>query len=144
MTPAESLQLQESYLQLQASLARLRELAAESSNESAWMRAVRHELPLFCEELTRHFELLDVDDYISEVEVHAPQYHERLMHLPIEQRLLLKEAATLEADVQTHSPAKADMLHARLRQLLAHVQDHESRKNILILDAFNAEPGALD
>jgi hypothetical protein len=57
---------------------------------------------------------------------------------------MLIELATVQVELARCEPGDFDSLSRRLERLLERVKAHECRENMLVLDAFNEEPGALD
>lgn len=144
MTSAEALQVQTNYHRLQESLALLERLVASPVYQPRWLDDLRRQLAAFEDEVRAHYELLDLGDYLGEVEQLAPQMHDRLMALQREQDLILSEVAQVRTEVEAARATLPVQTVPRLRLLLMHISDHETRKNLLVFDAFNVEPAAMD
>jgi hypothetical protein len=144
MPAIEALQVQESYYQLQETMATLDRLVSCPRLQPQWLDEVRRQVRVFHEELATHYALLDCGEYLDEVEHQAPRLHDRLVQLHREQELILEEIGEIELEFGAASIALPVATLPQLRLLLTHIHDHENRKNQLVLEAFNTEAGALD
>lgn len=144
MTPAEALQVQESYHRLQQTMTALERLVVCPTSQPHWLDEVRKQTRAFRNELETHYELLDMGEYLDEVEHQAPRLHDRLIELHREQDLILSEIVQVQDELEAARFTLPAQTLPRLRLLLAHIHDHETRKNLLVLEAFNTEAAALD
>ena len=118
----------------------LHELMAQPSFQNGWCAKVQVEAQRLQEVLTHYFRLQDQDGYLEQVEEQAPHYHERVQLLLQEQRVLLIELANFQADWKRGSTTGIQ----RLERVLDQLKDHETQENLLLLNAFNEEAGAMD
>jgi uncharacterized coiled-coil DUF342 family protein len=144
MAPIEAIQLQSSYHNILDRLSALNRLVSRPLPSSQWQDDVRHEVQSLRQELATHYELLDIGDYLDEVEHLCPGMHDQLVRLHREQELILEEIEEISSELAASRGAIGVSTLAQLRLLLTHIQDHEDRKNRLVLEAFNSEAGAAD
>jgi hypothetical protein len=137
-------QLEESFHRFRRDLADLHLLLASLSTHPSWLDRLRKQVHQFHEHLEEHFSLQEENGYLDQVEVCAPHYHERLVSLHNEQLELVRQLEDLEEALADAGPAALPALTRRLGELMDKIVNHEQRKNLLTLNAFNVEPGAMD
>lgn len=140
----EAVQIQVSYQRLQEAMAALSRHVCNGRADPRWTEELGRLLQSFCDRLTTHYQLLDLEADLQEVEQRAPQLHEKLVNLQREERLILREAAALLRDFNPQKVRVPTALIDRIRTLLKWIDDHEVRKNRVVLDAFYSEVGAVD
>lgn len=144
MTSTEAMQIQTSYHELQETGALLERLVACPTYLPRWVDELREQVHAFAERLVAHYELLDLGEYLDEVDHQAPRLHDRLMELHREQELILTELTQVQEEVEAARATLPQQTIPRLRLLLMHISDHETRKNLLVFEAFNVEAAAMD
>lgn len=140
----EAVQIQVSYQRLQEAMAALSRHVCNGRADPRWMQELGRLLQAFCDRLNAHYQLLDLDADMEEVEHRAPHLHEKWVALQREEHLIQREAAALLRDFNPAKPGLPIALIDRIRTLLKWIEDHENRKNRVVMDAFYAEVGTMD
>ncbi|MCS6978176.1 MAG: hypothetical protein NZM31_14380 [Gemmatales bacterium] len=140
----EAMQIQVSYQRLLEAMTALSRHICNGRADPRWTQELGRLLQTFCDRLTTHYQLLDFDAELQEVEQRAPRLHEKLVNLQREARLIQREATALLRDFDPQKTRVPTALIDRIRTLLKWIEDHEARKNRVVLDAFYTEVGAVD
>jgi hypothetical protein len=140
----EALQVQVSYQRLLEAMTALSRHLATNRHDSRWQEELGRLLETFCQRLTAHYRLLDLENDLGEVEHLAPHLHDRLQQLQKEQRLILREAADMQGSFAPQRAGRPYALADRIRTLLKWIEDHENRKNRLVMEAYYSEAGVMD
>jgi hypothetical protein len=134
---------EEGFRQLRREVADLSELLAHPPSSGGRLDQLRARVRTLHADLGAHYDRLDADGYLHEVVAQAPHFHQRMMRLHQQQQGLMRELQQLNSDLE--SPvSEAEDLSPRLHDLLNRIEEHETRKNLLAMDAFNVDPAAQD
>lgn len=143
MTQRLTLRPEEVYYRLRDDLTDLRAVLT-GSMQPGWLLRVREQVRHLAEDFGEYLSWQEENGYLNEIEIQAPRLHERVVQLHDEQTRLLEELEDLHAQLQAAPSGSQVALAHRLAAILEKIGRHEEEKNVLALNAFNVEPGAMD
>jgi hypothetical protein len=144
MTPMENLHFETTYQRFRDDLQALRLFLADPHWTPARAGYLCEVLAELREDLFRHYDFLDQMGYFEEVEGWAPHLHERLRQLHEEQFDLVAAIDELHADLAQMQPAAVNLAVGRVLHLLDRIEEHEQKKNKLVVESLYYDQVAMD
>jgi iron-sulfur cluster repair protein YtfE (RIC family) len=93
--------------------------------------------------ITEHFRFEEQNGYMAFVREKEPRLERKIQHLGEEHHQLTQALETLIRGVRS-ATSLGTALREDVRRWIEHVREHETRENVLVLDAFNEDISAED
>jgi chromosome segregation ATPase len=136
-------QFAEGFRRWQENVAGLEEFLSNPTAPSGQLDQLRDQVRQLHEDLGSHFERLDAGGDLEEMEIQAPHLRSRFRRLRRQKDRVMQELEDLKSEMDVTEPAESELC-GRLSDLLLRIQEHETHRNLLVLDALYIEPAALD
>lgn len=143
MMRTHSQQFAEGFRRWQQNVAVLEEFLSDPAVPVGQPDQLREQVRQLHEDLGTHFERLDQGGDLEEMEIQAPHLRSRFRRLRHQKDRFMQELEELKSEMDLTEPGERDVC-VRLSDLLLRIQEHETHRNLLVLDALYVEPTALD